>query len=319
MTWHGQDVVLGMPCFRAVALLLVALLCGCGEDDMTRLTAELTTVSRVFQQRYYQGPLSADDLAGIWVLDSDCVPYLVSTAHRQIYTNRSDHVIVLNADGTAVVRGMNDSSSFWPISEAQERAEYELWLNERPAHASEAQKLAKDGLWKSERSAHASVRPRSFYVWDPTGEVVIAGPYREHPQPPRGVVCKTTEKEWRLEWRSWEGRSEAGWIVNFPDLSFLVVGTVSNRFCLWLHAGDRWTLDERAEIFRYSKVSMEDLRAIVDGERLIRDGPYMLSPTNSTPTTSALPTLTPPTAASPLTPGPVASPPPTPTTPPPAP
>lgn len=225
----------------------LALLCSCGQDARKRLQTRLTTVSEVFEQRYYAGPLSEDDLVGAWVLDAECVPYLVTTAKRTIYTNRSDHVMLLNADSSAVVRGMVGCATFPPYDAKSERDEYELWIGES------------DG--------HPAMHEGGYYIWNSRADTTISGPFSNRLISVEGEVLKTQETQWRLEWMSWKDleRTEAGWAVVFSNGRSMLVGKVSGRLCLWCGLYEPWTLDEVAKTFRYSRVSHVELRAIARG------------------------------------------------------
>lgn len=233
--------------FRVACPTLLALLCSCSQDARKRQQARLTTVSEVFEQRYYGGPLCYADLVGAWVLDVECVPYLVKTAKRSIYTNRSDHVMLLNADGSAIVRGMVGCATFPPYNAKSERDEYELWIGER------------DG--------HPAMHVGGYYIWNPRSDTTISGPFSKRPVRVEGEVLKTRETQWYLRWMSWEDmdRTEAGWAVVFSHGRSMLVGKVSGRLCLWCGFYEPWTLDEVAKTFRYSRVSDVELRAIARG------------------------------------------------------
>ncbi len=257
-----QNLSIGVPGMigAAVTLVTVALVAliitllsfvACRRDSGRSLEQLMVREDRVFSQRCYAGELHEWDMVGIWLLDADCVPNLIKTAGFQKYTNRTDHVIVLNTDGSAIARMAYEYSYVVARSRTlQEECDgYEKW--------------------KAERLESILEYPSGgYYIWNPGGLPPISGPFRDKPDADGCQILKTNKTQWRLVWRSWHDYGLTGWFVEFnlPGVTGPVggmkVGVIDNRLCLYMTSHDAWPLDERTQTFRFSKVTEADLQRI---------------------------------------------------------
>ena len=245
----GASLAILAGSFVALVFLLFILL-ACRPDSGGKLEHLMAKEDRVFSQRCYAGELHEWDMVGIWVLDADCVPNLSNTAGFQKYTNRADHVIVLNADGSAIARMAHEYSYVVARSRTpQEESDgYEQWVSE---------------LYKFDVSS-----PGGYYLWNPGSIPPISGPYTEIPDTAAGQVLKTKITRWRLVWRAWDEVRQTGWYVEFarPSASGatggMLVALIDDRICLYTTSRNDWPLDERTQTFRFSKVTEADLQRI---------------------------------------------------------
>lgn len=131
--------------------------------------------------RFYDGTVAAGDLAGIWVLDTNDVPTLRDIGYVK-FTNRLDHVLLLNRNGTCAYRGFDDyfTRDIRPdFNESTERDSF-LW---------EGSRMYPDGLPGA----------RSWYRWTPASIDLISGPYAQT----NGVDLESGSLQ-KNRWNQWE-------------------------------------------------------------------------------------------------------------------
>jgi hypothetical protein len=211
--------------------------------------------------RFYAGPLAREDLVGCWVIAADSLPYLSQAGFRK-YTNRLDHILLLNPDGSCVYRTFDYFTPDW-FKETEE-GRYDRFAGE-------------DGraVW-GEDTAIAS---RSWYRLNPDGDPVIAGPFRNTNATPHGPahLMKNCWDRWSLAdsgknvWKQFELEDPVGerfrYKVEFDNHTissslFWFVTKKDGRLFLWkpvyTRPGDAgWAY---RDMVRFEKADMSELK-----------------------------------------------------------
>lgn len=185
--------------------------------------------------RFYFGPVSADALAGTWIIETKSIPMLRDLGYVQ-FTNELDHVLLLNPDGTCSYRGFDDYAMPALWFNRSEFVQHDGFLREGSA------------MWP-----HGVPDAKSWYIWMPTTTVMISGPYEQTNA--LNVIGESLQKNRWTRWKLQDGKV-AG--TNYEDdfgtkyryrvrlshstfnaETFFLLGKDDNGFFLWKPVEDR--------------------------------------------------------------------------------
>jgi len=118
-------------------------------------------------------------MVGWWVLTKESQKKIINIAGFKIFTNRTDHILVLNKDGTCIYRAMDSYSGFF--GSQSEDAQYNNFPGEeQPAY-------------RYTLSAY-----ETWYVWDGLSTNLLTGPFSRRPLNADGKVMKNKWDWWSL-------------------------------------------------------------------------------------------------------------------------
>ncbi len=227
----------------------------------------------VFEERFYSKEISQNDLVGYWIITKDSTRLLNDVCEYRVHTNRSNHIFILNSNGTCVVRWYDtyETPNLKYLSEKQERLYNTFFYEEFNFDAS---------MLKTREER------RTWYYWNPNGKEVISGPFAtnngEYAHDGGGDYLKNCWPRWRLEdgkgshltkecdfdgakfrYRLWFGES------NSSGALYRFIGKMTNGLItIWApietsHDGDYL---KSCDTIRFVKVTEEELDQIVHQE-----------------------------------------------------
>ena len=149
------------PVFTTIFLVLFfyyMLPPGCFRNELTKL--------------FVDQDIKPEQLIGYWVITKDSVQNMIKVAGITRYTNRTDNIILLKADGICIYRAFSDYSGRCSLSDSYESYPF----------------------------SGGKIYGDSWYEWDPQGENMLRGPFKSD-------ISKEEVKSGRYilnKWSHWE-------------------------------------------------------------------------------------------------------------------
>jgi len=159
----------------------------------------------VFDERFYSKDITQNDLIGYWIISADSSRLLRDVCGYMLYTNRSDHVFVLNSNNTCVFRGFDlyvtqNLKLTWEKNERLYNTFFEEQFTNQGAYLGDFPKKQFNELMK-QKKIEDEIR-RTWYYWNSKGQDIISGPFAtnhsEHAIGSGGVYLKNRWSQWRL-------------------------------------------------------------------------------------------------------------------------
>ena len=146
------------------------------------IVVTMIVLSNGYKGYQFRGVVTPDQMVGVWMLTHESQQKLINFANFKTYTNRTDHVLVLNKDGTAVYRAMNNYSGYFGyITEAEDYLNFTGYSGSVP-----------------EKFRDKDAKHKTWYVWDVSAKNPLTGPYPQYPDGAGGVVMTNKWACWSL-------------------------------------------------------------------------------------------------------------------------